>query len=299
MTYSIVARDPETGAFGVAVQSHWPFVGFGVPWAEAGVGAVATQAMLEVSYGPLALELLRGGKSPEEALRALSSVDEGAAERQVGIVDSEGRAAALTGPRCIREAGHIVGDGFTVHANMMERNTVWNAMAAAFEASTEVFALRLVDALDAAEAEGGDIRGRQSAAVLVVTGTPTGKRWTDTVIDARVDDADDPLPEIRRLVNLQRAYDAMDRAEELGRGGDDAGAGSAMEEAMELAPGAPEIRFWLAVGLAQAGRREDARGLMTSLAEERPQWAELLRRLPAAGAFPDDPELLRAVDPES
>jgi uncharacterized Ntn-hydrolase superfamily protein len=172
-------------------------------------------------------------------------------------------------------------------------------MATTFEASTEVFPLRLVDALDAAEAEGGDIRGRQSAAVLIVTGTPTGKRWADTVIDARVDDADDPLPEIRRLVNLQRAYDAMDRAEELGRSRDETGAAAAMEEAMELAPGAPEIRFWLAVGLAQAGRREDARGLMTSLAEERPQWAELLRRLPAAGAFPDDPELLRAVDPES
>jgi uncharacterized Ntn-hydrolase superfamily protein len=299
MTYSIVARDPATGAFGVAVQSHWPFVGFGVPWAEAGVGAVATQATVEVSYGPLALELLRGGKSPEEALRALSSVDEGAAERQVGIVDAEGRAAALTGPRCIREAVHVLGDGFTVHANMMERDTVWNAMAAAFEASTSPFAIRLVDALDAGEAEGGDIRGRQSAAVLVVTGTPTGKAWADRIVDARVDDADDPLPEIRRLVNLQRAYDAMDRGEELGAAQDEAGAGAAFAEALELAPDAPEIRFWLAVGLAHSGRRDDARGLMASLAEERPQWAELLRRLPAAGALPDDPELLRAIDPEA
>src|SRR5436853_2862422 len=299
MTYSIVARDPETGAFGVAVQSHWPFVGFGVPWAEAGVGAVATQATVEVSYGPLALELLRGGKSPDEALRALSSVDEDAATRQVGIVDAQGRSAALTGPRCIREAGHVVGDGFTVHANMMERDTVWSAMAAAFEASTSPFALRLVDALDAGEAEGGDIRGRQSAAVLVVTGEPTGKAWADRTVDARVDDSEDPLPEIRRLVNVQRAYDAMDRAEELGRGGDEAGAASAMAETMELAPGAPEIRFWLAVGLARSGHREEARAMMTSLAQERPQWAELLRRLPAAGEFPDDPELLRAIDPES
>jgi uncharacterized Ntn-hydrolase superfamily protein len=299
MTYSIVARDPDTGAFGVAVQSHWPFVGFGVPWAEAGVGAVATQAMVDVSYGPLGLDLLRAGRSPDEALRALTSIDDGAAERQVGIVDARGRTAALTGPRCIRAAGHVVGDGFTVHANMMERDTVWNAMAAAYEASTEAFPLRLVDALDAAEAEGGDIRGRQSAAVIVVTGTPTGKPWADRILDARVDDSDDPLPEIRRLVNLQRGYDAMDRGEDLRSEGDAAAATEAFAEALELAPGAPEIRFWQAVGLATAGKTDDARALMTTLAQERPQWAELLRRLPAAGALPNDPALLRAVDPEA
>jgi uncharacterized Ntn-hydrolase superfamily protein len=299
MTYSIVARDPDTGAFGAAVQSHWPFVGFGVPWAEAGVGAVASQAFSEASYGPLGLELLRAGKSPDEALRALSLIDADAEERQVGIVDAQGRAAALTGPRCIREAGHVVGDGFTVHANMMERDTVWSAMAAAFERSTSEFPLRLVDALDAAEADGGDIRGRQSAAVLVVTGTPTGRPWADRVLDARVDDSDDPLPEIRRLVNLQRAYDLMDRGEDLAREGDERGAAAAYEQALSLAPQNPEIRFWLAVGLATSGRRDDARALLAALAEERPQWAELLRRLPAAGLLPRDAELLRAIDPEA
>ena len=299
MTYSIVARDPESGSLGVAVQSHWPFTGFGVPWAEAGVGAVATQASVEVSYGPLGLELLRAGKAPEEVLRALSSVDDDAAERQVGVVDAQGRSAAMTGPRCIREAGQVVGNGFTVQANMMERDSVWDAMAEAYESSTAEFPLRLVDALDAAEAEGGDIRGRQSAAILVVAGAPTGRPWTDTVLDARVDDAADPLSELRRLVDLQRAYDLMDRGEELGRDGDEAGAAEAFASALQLAPRSQEIRFWLAVGLTMARRPEEARGLMQELAAERPQWAELLRRLPAAGVLPDDPDLLRLVDPEA
>ncbi|MDP9242850.1 MAG: DUF1028 domain-containing protein [Actinomycetota bacterium] len=299
MTYSIVARDPETGALGVAVQSHWPFVGFGLAWAEAGVGAVASQAFSEASYGPLGLELLRAGKSPSEALAALTSVDGDADERQVGIVDVSGRTAIHTGARCIREAGHLAGDGFTVHANMMERDTVWGAMAEAYEASNAEFPLRLVDALDAAEAQGGDIRGRQSAAILVVTGSPTGKRWADTVLDARVDDSDLPLPELRRLVELQRAYDLMDRGEELSREGDHGAARRSFEDALALAPGAPEIRFWHAVVLAKTGGAEEARSVMRSLASERPQWAELLHRLPAAGAFPDDPELLRAVDPEA
>src|SRR4051794_26975916 len=205
MTYSIVARDPETGAFGVAVQSHWPFVGSGVPWAEAGVGAVASQAMAEASYGPLGLQLLRVGKSPDEVLRALSTVDEKAAERQVGIVDAQGRAAVLTGPRCIREAGHVVGDGFTVQANMMERSSVWDAMAAAYLASTEEFPFRLMDALDAGEREGGDIRGLQSAAILLVG--PETRQWEETTI--RVEDSEEPLSELRRLLRLERAYALM------------------------------------------------------------------------------------------
>jgi uncharacterized Ntn-hydrolase superfamily protein len=299
VTYSIVARDPETGALGLAVQSHWPFVGFGLAWAESGVGAVASQAFSEASYGPLGLDLLRAGKSPEEALSALTSVDADAEERQVGIVDSEGRTAVHTGARCIREAGHRSGEGYTVHANMMERSTVWDAMAAAYEASTSEFSLRLVDALDAAEAEGGDIRGRQSAAILVVTGTPTGMRWADAKLDARVDDAELPLPELRRLVELQRAYDLMDHGEELARDGDHEAARRSFEEALGFAPTAPEIRFWYAVALAKTGDVVEARSLMESLAAERHQWAELLRRLPAAGAFPDDPELLRLVDPDA
>jgi uncharacterized Ntn-hydrolase superfamily protein len=299
VTYSIVARDAETGALGVAVQSHWPFVGSGLAWAEAGVGAVASQAFSEASYGPLGLDLLRAGKSPVEALAALTSVDEHAAERQVGIVDASGGTAIHTGALCIREAGHRAGNGYTVHANMMERDTVWDAMANAYEASTADFPFRLVDALDAAEAEGGDIRGRQSAAILVVTGSPTGRHWADTALDARVDDAERPLPELRRLVELQRAYDLMDHGEELSRDGRHDEARRAFEEALALVPEAPEIRFWYAVVLAKTGGAEEARSIVRSLASERPQWAELLRRLPAAGAFPDDPELPRAVDPEA
>jgi uncharacterized Ntn-hydrolase superfamily protein len=295
MTYSIVARDPETGAFGVAVQSHWPFVGAGIAWAKAGVGALASQAFADASYGPLGLELLHAGKSPDEVLRALSSIDEDASQRQVGIVDTEGRAAVLTGPRCIREAGHVVGDGFTVQANMMERSTVWDAMASAYLASTGEFAFRLVDALDAGEREGGDIRGRQSGALLLVG--PNAQAWEETTI--RVDDSEEPLVELRRLLRLERAYGLMGRAEDLGQAGDAAGALKAFGEALELAPGNEEIRFWLAVGLATAGRTGEARSQMASLVAERPQWAELLRRLPAAGLLQDDPELLRAIDPDA
>src|SRR5438876_938659 len=207
MTYSIVARDKRTGELGVAVQSHYFQVGPVVPWALAGVGAVATQAHVNISYGPLGLELLQAGYTAQQALKALTAGDPHADLRQCAIVDAAGNVAAHTGAKCIPAAGHRLGDGFSCQANLMERDTVWGAMAAVFESTDAPLADRLMAALDAAEAEGGDIRGRQSAAMLVVSGTGTGKPWKDRVIDLRVEDSPEPLTELGRLLHIRRAYD--------------------------------------------------------------------------------------------
>jgi uncharacterized Ntn-hydrolase superfamily protein len=295
MTYSIVARDPATGALGVAVQSHYFCVGAAVPWAEAGIGAVATQALSETSYGPLGLELMRGGKSAPEALRALLAGDAGESIRQVAMVDARGGVAAHTGARCIAEAGHRTGDGISVQANMMERATVPDTMLAAYGAATGDLADRMLAALDAAEAEGGDIRGRQSAAMLVVGGTGNdGPWWSTRTLELRVEDHPAPLVELRRLVTLRRAYDASDRGFEMFRAGDFDGGLAEMEIGRRLAPDNTEIAFWMALALA----RKDVAASRAMLAECRasePRWAELLRRLPAAGLFPDNQTLVEEL----
>jgi len=199
-TYSIVALDKTTGELGVAVQSHWFSVGALVPWAESGVGAVATQSFVEPSYGPLGLELMKVGKSAEEALAALLRADKNETVRQVAMVDARGKAAAHTGKSCIAEAGHYVGDGFSCQANMMLKSTVWKAMAQAFETAKGELADRLIAALEAAEKEGGDIRGRQSAAIIVVKGKSSGVWWKDRIYDLRVEDHLAPVPELKRLL---------------------------------------------------------------------------------------------------
>ena len=197
-TYSIVARDPATGNFGVAVQSHWFQVGAAVPWAEAGVGAVATQSFVRIDYGPLGLSLMRAGRSADEALQSLLATDAQRDVRQVAMVDRGGAVAAWTGPKCIQAAGHATGKGYSVQANLMDRPTVWPAMARAYESADGDFAARLLAALEAAEREGGDIRGRQSAALLIVRAESTGRPWEDRLVDLRVDDHAAPLPELRR-----------------------------------------------------------------------------------------------------
>src|SRR5216683_3846227 len=191
-TFSIVARDPATGELGVAVQSHWFSVGAMVPWAEAGVGAVATQSFVDASYGPLGLELMRAGRSAPEALRGLLAADDGRDVRQVAMIDAQGRVAAHTGSKCIAAAGNLVGANYSVQANLMEKPSVWPAMARAFEAATGDLTDRLLAALEAAQREGGDIRGQQSAAILVVSGKPTGRAWIDRKVDLRVEDSADP-----------------------------------------------------------------------------------------------------------
>lgn len=283
MTYSIVARDGKTGELGVAVQSHYFQVGPVVPWAEAGVGAVATQSMVNVAYGPLALRLLRAGYTPAQAIQAITAGDPQADGRQVAVVDAGGAAAAYTGAKAIPAAGHRTGDGFSCQANLMERETVWNAMAEAFTATEAPLAERMMAALDAAENEGGDIRGRQSAAMLVVTGKPTGREWEDRVIDLRVDDAEDPLGELRRLLRVKRAYMTSAEAEQLEARQDVAGMAERIEQAVRLAPEMVEIAFWGGLALARAGRMDEGVTLIGRAVGKDRRWIETVDRLAAAG----------------
>jgi uncharacterized Ntn-hydrolase superfamily protein len=284
VTYSIVARDPATGQLGVAVQSHWFAAGDLVMWAEPGVGAVATQALVEVSHGPLGLTLMRDGVSAEEAVRARVEADEGRENRQLAMVDAQGVAAAHTGARCIREAGHRTGEAYSVQANMMMNDTVWDAMASAYESSSAPdLAHRLLDALDAAEAEGGDIRGKQAAGILVVRARPGERSWEDVVVHLRVDDHPEPLPELRRLVDLKFAYDRLDAAEKLEQAGDLAAAYQEQRAALEAFPRNEEIAFWTAVSLAEKGRIIEACDTIQVASRAYPGWVELLRRLARDG----------------
>jgi uncharacterized Ntn-hydrolase superfamily protein len=275
-TYSIVARDPRSGQLGVAVQSHWFGVGTVVTWAEAGVGAVATQSLAEPSSGPDGLKLMREGVPAREALDRLTAADPGAPIRQVALVDAGGGTAVHTGSSCIEHSGHRTGPGFTCQANMMVSATVPEAMAAAYEAARGTLDERLLVALDAAEAEGGDVRGRQSAALLVVA--PEGEPWR-RLFDLRVDDHPDPLAELRRLHQLQRAYDLSERAEELVAEGRHEEAAPLFEQAAEVAPESDELLFWSGLAAAQGGDMTVALARVRAAAALNPSWYELLTRL--------------------
>lgn len=283
MTYSIVARDPASGELGVAVQTRWFNVGETVPWAEPGVGAVATQSFSEKSYGPLGLARMRDGASAAEALAALLADDPDREVRQVGMVDGSGRSAAFTGARCVYAAGHITADGLSIQANMMERPTVWPAMADAYRSTGGHLADRLLAALRAAEAEGGDVRGRQSAALRVVPAS--GPAWA-TRYDLRVEDDRAPLDELARLLRVARAYEAFDRSETPAMAGDLASAAIAMEEAHDLAPDDDQITLWAALMVAGAGRMAEAHRLFAEARRAEPRAAEHLRRFLAAGHLP-------------
>jgi uncharacterized Ntn-hydrolase superfamily protein len=296
VTYSIVARDSQTGELGVAVQTDWFAVGGVVPWAEPGVGAVATQSFAEVSYGPLGLDLMRGGKSAPDALKALVAGDAAEATRQVAMVDATGTAAAHTGSGCVRAAGHATGDGVSAQANMMDRDTVWDAMMEAFQTTDERFPERLVAALAAAEREGGDIRGRQSAALLVVSGDRSQPRWARSV-DLRVDEHQDPVGELKRLLRLHRAYERLARGFELADSGNFMAAADEQTAARNLAPEDDQITFWAGLTLAGAGRPLEAKELLEEARSANPRWAVYLRRVAATGRFPDDPQLMDALFP--
>lgn len=283
MTYSIVARDAKTGELGVAVQSHWFSVGSVVSWAEAGVGAVATQAFAQPSYGPLGLTLMKAGLDPEAALAGLVHADPERDRRQVALIDSQGRVAAHTGSRCIEAAGHVAAGGVSVQANMMRNERVWPAMLDAYQSSTGDFADRLLAALDAGEAAGGDMRGKQSAAVLVVSATTSNQPWRDRLVDLRVDDSSDPLGELRRLLTVRRGYHHMESAEEREIAGDIDGALAEYQVAQRLLGGNDEANFWVAVMMINDGRLDEARQALAPVVAREPGWADLLRRLPAAG----------------
>ena len=283
MTYSIVARDASTGELGVAVQSHWFSVGSVVTWAEAGAGAVATQSFAEPAYGPKGLALMRLGVDAQAALTALVSADELRARRQVAFVDANGAVAVHTGDQCIAAAGHAIAEGVSTQANMMRNDRVWPAMLEAYHTSSGDLAERLLTSLDAAEAAGGDVRGRQSAAMLVVAGASSGQPWRDRRFDLRVDDSADPLGELRRLVTINRGYHRMDIAEEREVAGDVAGALAEYEAARAFLSGNDEATFWSAVLMADAGRVDEARALFDKITVREPGWAELVRRLPDTG----------------
>jgi uncharacterized Ntn-hydrolase superfamily protein len=294
-TYSIVARDPATGDFGVAVQSHWFQVGSSVPWAEAGVGAVATQSFVKVDYGPSGLKLMKEGKSAQEALDLLLAQDPEKDVRQVAFVDAQGRVAVWTGLKCIAAAGHQTGAGYSVQANLMDKPTVWPAMARAFETAKGDLADRLLAALDAAEGEGGDIRGRQSAALLVVRGKPAGEPWQGRRVDLRVDDHPQPLAELRRLLGLHRAYDEMNQGDEAVAKNDIAAAVRHYTKASQLAPDVVELPFWQAVTLFVSGQEDQALAIFKDVFAREDRWARLVPRLPASGLLPDDPKKIEKI----
>jgi uncharacterized Ntn-hydrolase superfamily protein len=295
VTYSIVARDKDTGELGVAVQSHYFQVGPVVPWALAGVGAVATQSQVNIAYGPLGLELLQAGFTAEQALTALTAGDPNADVRQCAIVDAHSGVAAHTGTRCIPAAGHVLGDGFSCQANLMEKDTVWAAMADAYTSTEAPLAERMMAALEAAEAEGGDIRGKQSAAMLVVTGSPTGRSWEDRTIDLRVEDAADPLPELRRLLRVKRAYMALGEADRITEAGERGQAMTVAEDAIRIAPEMVEIRFWTGLEIAINGDIDRGCELLAEVVREKGvRWVETLRRLTLVGRVP--PDLMNVIE---
>lgn len=279
-TYSIVARDPGTGQLGVAVQSHYFAVGSVVTWAEAGVGAVASQAFSDPAYGKLGLDLMRAGKRAADTLAGLVASDPMQQVRQVAMVDAHGQVAAHTGQLTIPEAGHITGEGFSVQANMMLKNTVWPAMAEAYRSAKGELVDRFLAALDAAEAEGGDIRGRQTAAILIVEAKSSGRPWVDTTFDLRVDDAPEPLVEIRRLVAVRRAYIHMRLGDEAARRGDVEVTEREFADAERLIGGNPEMRYWHAIALLGLGKIDDGLAILREVGRRDRNWIELTLRLP-------------------
>ena len=296
-TYSIVARDPATGELGVAVQSHWFSVGSIVTWAEAGVGAVATQSFVDPGYGHRGLEMMRRGVGAPDALKQLVEQDTQRNGRQVAMIDARGLVSAYTGKSAIAAAGHHVGKDYSVQANMMANAGVWPAMASAFEQTKGDLADRMLAALAAAEKAGGDVRGRQSAALLIVKAKGSGRPWAgaDRVFDLRVEDHTAPVEELRRLIRLQRAYAHANRGDELMTEQKVDLALKEYEAASRLAPEIVELPFWHAVTLASIGREAEAAPIFKAVFAKEPIWSELLGRLPAAGLFPNDPAMIKRI----
>ena len=291
-TYSIVARDASTGEMGVGVQSHYFSVGSIVSWGESGVGVVATQSLVNASFGLRGLELLKQGKSPREALDILIAADEGRDVRQVSILDAQGRVATHTGSKCIIHAGHITGDNFSVQANMMLTDKVWSAMAKSFKSNANLpLAERIIKTMEAAETVGGDIRGKQSAAILIVGGKEAQNKWEDKIIDLRVEDHEEPVKELGRLVKLYRAYKHMDKGDLAMEHDDMESALKEYDSALNMFPNNLEMKFWTAVTWANNEKIEEASKIFKEVFNKDNNWRILAERLPKS-------ELLTLSDDE-
>jgi len=295
-TYSIVAYDKDTGDMGVAVQSHWYSVGTIVSWGEAGVGVIATQSFVNVSFGPRGLELLKKGFSAQQAVDELIKSDEGREFRQLAVLDAKGNAASFTGVKCIQPAGNIVGENFSVQANLMLNDKVWPAMAEAFENSNGPLAERMLIALEAAEEAGGDIRGKQSAALLVVRGKSTGNVWEDRLVELRVDDANEPLIELRRLLKVHRAYEHMNKGDIAVEKNDMITAMNEYTAAMKMFPDNLEMKYWTAVTLANNNRLNEALPMFKEIFSKDSKWKLLTPRLIPNGLLKVDEEALKKIE---
>ncbi len=297
-TYSIIARDSRTGQMGVAVQSHAFAVGSIVPWAEAGVGAVATQSFANLGYGPEGLALMRQGRSASEALERLLKEDEEREIRQVAMLDGQGNVAVHTGSRCVSAAGHLAGEQFSVQANMMVDDSIWPAMKQAYETAITAgkdLADCLLAALEAAQLAGGDIRGQQAAALLIVAGERSPQSWQGRLFDLRVDDHPRPVEELRRLVSIRRAWLLFEQSNELALAGRFDEALPLLERAMKLEPDIPELKFRASSVLFMAGQAPEALALLGQVFTREPRWAEMIPRLAAIGLLPDDPALIDLI----
>lgn len=295
-TYSIVARDSVTGEMAVGVQSHWFSVGSLVSWGKSGVGVVATQSFVNPAYGPQGLELMDKGKSAKNALEELVAKDEGKAFRQVAFLDNSGKAAAFTGENCVESAMHHVGDNFSVQANMMLNDDVIPAMKDAFKKHSNLpLAERVVKVLQAAEAAGGDIRGKQSAALIVVGAEKVENSWEDKKIDLRVDDHPEPLAELERLLTVARAYEFMNKGDLAMEDGDISEALKQYGKAEELFPDNLEMQYWKAIALANSGRIDEALPIFKKIFKEDDNWREMTTRLPASGLLNISKEDLKRI----
>jgi len=295
-TYSIVAKDKKTGEMAVAVQSHWFSVGTIVSWGQSGVGVVATQSFVNPAFGPDGLKLLKEGKDAKQAVDILTEGDEGRDFRQLAVLDNEGVVSAYTGKKCIKSAGHIVGDNFSVQANMMLNEEVVPAMAKAFEKNANLpFAERIIKVLKAAEKAGGDIRGRQSAALIVVGPDPAPHPWQDKKIDIRVDDHPEPLDELQRILQVHRAYEHMNRGDLAVDTGDMKTALKEYGAAEQMFPDNLEMKYWKAVALANNQRLSEALPIFSEVFSADENWRELTRRLPDSGLLNLGKEQLKNI----
>jgi len=293
MTYSIVARDQKTGELGVAVQSHFFSVGSIVTWARAGVGAVATQAMVDIRYGPLGLDLMSAGRSAEEALTGLLRADFNSDSRQVAMVDAKGRVAAHTGSKCLPHAGHVLGDGFSCQGNIMRSERVWGAMKESFESNLALpLAERMVGSLEAAEKAGGDLRGKQSSAILVVSPELKPTHWEGRLVDLRVEDHPAPVPELKRLLRYQRGYEWANRGDDYLVTKDFPRALDAYSKAQSLVPEIDELKYWKGIGLLSNRRTEEGVRMLTDVIAKDSNWAEVTRGIAKVGSPAIDPEVL-------